>query len=315
MHSAICILNFIPLQTDSRLWEVVINDYQYSSSPHIPEEASRKAQTQSMILSWLQEVERMHMNSNTNTNTPPPKVILVYLWKFLFKLNAQTMNINNSVYDYHTDIAKQFDFVVGHVNLASFMDHELNDGMLDDFDNAKRMFLTDAHHPNKVGHLAVTYLLMTLLHGLCEWVTAARNNESDDDNDNDNDTDNDDIPLVPVGDDDTDEVESKRLHRTDDDSADDKKFLWSLAVQKHLISSRDTICSNDDNNSTASAPASALYSYRGLRSPLGSMTYDMEQPQNRDRTAGPRQMMVDIQGRETVILGKKNPLGEINKGS
>jgi hypothetical protein len=113
--------------------------------------------------------------------------------------------------------------------------------MLVDFDNAKRMFLADAHHPNKVGHLAVTYLLMTLLRGLCEWVTAARNNESDyDDNDNYNDNDNDDIPLVPVGNDTADEVESKRLHRTDDDS-DDKKFLRSLAVQKYLISSRDTI--------------------------------------------------------------------------
>ena len=79
---------------------------------NMPEE-SHIEQERSMLIAWLREVEQMRPRS--------PKVILIYLWKTPFELNEEE-KINNPVYDAHAQLAKEFDFVVGHVNLATYFD-------------------------------------------------------------------------------------------------------------------------------------------------------------------------------------------------
>ncbi len=154
LHSAIFAPNFIPPDTDLLLWEFAINDYPYS--PHISKE-TQAVQTRHMFLGWLREIERIKPH--------PPKVILIYLWKTPFRPNAN-QQIDDPVYDFHADIAKEFDFVVGHVNVASYIDHELEEL---NWTEAKHYLVADAHHPSHAGHLCISFLLMVLLRGQGEW--------------------------------------------------------------------------------------------------------------------------------------------------
>jgi hypothetical protein len=155
MHTAVFAPNLLPPDVDLMIWEFAINDYPYS--PLIPG-WSHADQTQGMLLAWLREVERISPN--------PPKVILVYLWKTPFQLNGDGM-VNNPVYDMHANLAREFDFVVGHVNLASYFDNELEDI---DFGTKRALFLADQHHISNAGHVATSFLLLTLLRGQGEWV-------------------------------------------------------------------------------------------------------------------------------------------------
>ena len=149
LHSAVFAPNFIPPKTDLLLWEFSINDYGY----HIPQETIVE-QERSMLLAWLREVETLRQQR-------PPMVILIYLWKSPFEFNDKG-RIYNPVYEAHAQLAKEFDFVVGHVNAASYFD-ELGD--LQDVNEIKRLFLADQHHPNDTGHLVITFLLLHLLRG------------------------------------------------------------------------------------------------------------------------------------------------------
>lgn len=153
LHSAVFASNFLPPNTDLLLWEFAINDYAYGD--YMLEE-SHIEQERSLLIAWLREVEQMRPR--------PPKVILIYLWKTPFELNEEE-KINNPVYDAHAQLAKEFDFVVGHVNLATYFD-EPNMPRLEDL---QRLFLSDPHHPSSAGHLAVTFLLLNLLRGKGEW--------------------------------------------------------------------------------------------------------------------------------------------------
>ena len=161
LHTALFSANFLPPEIDLIFWEFAINDYGYN--PLLGEHLAEKER--SMFLAWLLEVERLRPLN-------PPKVILVYLWKKPFELN-QKERINNPIFDAHEGLAEQFDFVVGHVNLASYMD-ELGqkdsngkDGMT--FADRKRIFLADTHHPSCKGHFAASILLLHLLEGEGEW--------------------------------------------------------------------------------------------------------------------------------------------------
>ena len=149
LHSAVFAPNFIPPKPDLLLWEFSINDYGY----HIPQETIVE-QERSMLLAWLREVETLRQQR-------PPMVILIYLWKSPFEFNDKG-KIYNPVYEAHAQLAKEFDFVVGHVNAASYFD-ELGD--LQDMNEMKRLFLADQHHPNDTGHLVITFLLLHLLRG------------------------------------------------------------------------------------------------------------------------------------------------------
>ena len=94
----------------------------------------------------------------------PPKLIFICLWKTPFELNEEE-KLNNPVYDAHAQLAKEFDFVVGHVNLVSYFD-EPNMPRLEDL---QRLFLSDPHRPSSAGHLLVTFLLLKFLRGTGEW--------------------------------------------------------------------------------------------------------------------------------------------------
>ena len=147
LHSAVFAPNFFPQNTDLFLWEFAINDYGY----HIRNESIIE-QERSMLIAWLREVEQMRPQN-------PPKVVLIYLWKKPFELNDRQQVIN-PVYDAHKQLAREFEFVVGHVNVASYFNElDVKEASL------KEIFLADRLHPSAVGHLAITFLLLDLIRG------------------------------------------------------------------------------------------------------------------------------------------------------
>lgn len=150
LHSAVFAPSFIPSESDLILWEFAINDYGY----HIPKQ-NIVEQERSILLAWLSEIQRLR------TDSPPPKVILIYLWKTPFYVNEQG-EISDPVYNAHADLAREFDFVVGHVNVASYIE----DLELKKPNQMKRLFLADRHHPNEAGHLVISFLLLNLLRGV-----------------------------------------------------------------------------------------------------------------------------------------------------
>ena len=79
------------------------------------------------------------------------------------------------MYEAHAQLAKEFDFVVGHINLASYFD-ELHAEKMLSFEDLKGLFLADAHHPNVAGHMAVSFLLLNLLRGKGDWSTLTNTN-------------------------------------------------------------------------------------------------------------------------------------------
>ena len=148
LHSAVFAPNFFPQYTDLLLWEFSINDYGY----HIPEESIIE-QERSLLIAWLSEVEKMRPQNN------PPKVIMIYLWSVPFEFTDH-QRVSNPVYDAHAQLAKEFDFVVGHVNVASYFDElRMKENDL------KQLFLADAHHPSAAGHLSIAFLLLDLIRG------------------------------------------------------------------------------------------------------------------------------------------------------
>mmetsp|Transcript_16016 Transcript_16016/g.30221 ORF Transcript_16016/g.30221 Transcript_16016/m.30221 type:complete len:668 (-) Transcript_16016:52-2055(-) len=153
LHSAMFSPNFLTDSMDLILWEFAINDYGY----HLPN-ASRISQERSILSAWLEEVKLI------SSNSPPPKVILVYLWKAPFQLDEFQQKISNPVFLSHNRMAKEYDFVIGHVNVASYLDD-----LPLSFDETKQLFLADGHHPNHLGHLTISYLLVTMLQGKEEY--------------------------------------------------------------------------------------------------------------------------------------------------
>jgi len=77
--------------------------------------------------------------------------------------------VNNLVYDSHAQLAKDFDFVVGHVNVGSYF-NELGIPKLEE-----HLFLADYFHTNQIGHLAQSYLLLKLLSGKGRWAKTKNN--------------------------------------------------------------------------------------------------------------------------------------------
>ena len=153
LHSAVFASNFLPPTTDILFWEFAINDFPYNRRNI--KKSEYFAQMRSMMIAWLQEVQKMQPK--------PPKVLLIYLWKTPFQ-QKQDGNVNNPVFDAHmlgTKLAAQFDFVVGHVNLASYFDElttiptpspgsgRLPKNKTISFQDVNKLFLADIHHPNR----------------------------------------------------------------------------------------------------------------------------------------------------------------------
>jgi len=148
LDSAVFSPNFIPPNTDIVLWEFAINDhFQFMHNP---------LQMRSVFIAWLHEIEKI--------SPRPPKVIIVYLWAFKFEWDEITQKTLQPVYEAHAHLAKEFDFVVGFINTASYLD-ELGMGL----DDSRAAFLADVHHPNETGHLLIAFLLLNLLRGEGIW--------------------------------------------------------------------------------------------------------------------------------------------------
>lgn len=145
LHSALMMDNYIPPNTDIVLWEFAINDYGYN----FENDSKRASETRNELLFWLDRVAAVQPQ--------PPLVILVYLWKRPYQ-HDENGSIVNPVFDQHQKLAAHYDFVVGHVNLASYI-QELN--LTEEI--AKKVFLADQHHPNAIGHAVVGFLLLELL--------------------------------------------------------------------------------------------------------------------------------------------------------
>ena len=97
--------NLLPPNTDILFWKFAINDYESANRDHELE--------YNIFIAWLHECEKMYPK--------PPKVILVYLWGSPFHFDENNQ-IFNPVFEIHAHLAKEIDFVVGFVNLASHFD-------------------------------------------------------------------------------------------------------------------------------------------------------------------------------------------------
>ncbi|KAL7555124.1 hypothetical protein ACHAWF_018759 [Thalassiosira exigua] len=147
LHSAVFAANFLPPDADLIFWEFSINDSDYEAS-----------EQRSALIAWLTEASRLRPGD-------PPKVILVYLWKWPFGHDDEG-RVVAPVFEAHQGVAERFDFVVGHVNLASYMDElaGAKGGEARSL-NLKRLLVQDGIHPSRMGHSAVAYLLLCLLEG------------------------------------------------------------------------------------------------------------------------------------------------------
>eukprot|EP00980_Cylindrotheca_fusiformis_P005067 scaffold1073_cov98-Cylindrotheca_fusiformis.AAC.6 len=146
LHSAMFAENFLPKNVDLLLWEFAINDGEQQQQLQ-----KQQQQQQSALLAWLQQVERM--------KPEPPKVILVYLWP-AFRLD-ESKTIINPVFVAHEQIAREFDFVLGHVNLISYI-HEMK---FPSWEDTQILYSADWMHINELGHSIVAFLLLHLVHG------------------------------------------------------------------------------------------------------------------------------------------------------
>lgn len=139
-HSGFLMHSFIPADTDIIIWEFAIND---SAAQQVNCEDVNSA-----IIIWLDQVARQ--------SSPPPLVILAYLWDRYMRPNKDG-RINGIVFQCHDRIAAAYDFVVGTINLASYLNN-LNW----DFRITKESFAADYQHPNEMGHLLLANLLWDL---------------------------------------------------------------------------------------------------------------------------------------------------------
>jgi hypothetical protein len=148
-HSAHLMTSFLPHQeVDILLWEFSIND------------GTQADDVRNAFILWLRNV--------ASRSTSPPLVILVYLWKSPFSVDK-----NGKVYcrtfEQHDMIGAEYDFVLGHVNVAAYLD-----SLRWDAHDLKAAFLADAHHPNALTHHIVAKLLSHLVSKASESFTPIR---------------------------------------------------------------------------------------------------------------------------------------------
>lgn len=148
IHSALMRHHFFPPNVDLVFWEFAINDMifkdHFTKSPIRDAKAARRS-----LEMWLDAMEQ---------NTPrPPHVILVYLWDSPFKVKMNK-TVSQLVFDAHQSFAARYPFVVGHVNLAEYVEElEWGHGW------CKQLLVRDYHHPTWLGHAMMGYLLMDLM--------------------------------------------------------------------------------------------------------------------------------------------------------
>jgi hypothetical protein len=137
-HSAHLMTSFLPHQKiDILIWEFSIND------------GTRADNVRNAFILWLRNV--------ASRSTSPPLVILVYLWKSPFSLD-ESGKVYCRTFEQHNMIGSEYDFVLGHINVAAYFD-----SLGWDFQDLKSAFIADAHHPNALTHHIIAKLLTHLV--------------------------------------------------------------------------------------------------------------------------------------------------------
>jgi hypothetical protein len=145
MHSAMLADSFLPPHIDILLWEFSIND----ESNGIRGKYWKDLEEKNQLILWLEQVSKIKPR--------PPLVVLAYLWNAPFNDDIDGKVLSDNFVS-HQRVAAEYEFVVGHVNLASYID-ELQWGMK----FLKKFFLVDTWHPSRMGHAALAHLLLDLV--------------------------------------------------------------------------------------------------------------------------------------------------------
>jgi hypothetical protein len=143
-HSMQLMHSYFPVHADIILWEFAINDALEGGR----DDASKAQNQRNQLILYLEQVARVARERQQE----PPLVILVYLWDMPFGMS--TGKIKQRTFHSHRHLAERFDFVVGHVNGAKYVDSL---GLAEA--QAKAFVIADGHHPNSRGHMILAYLL------------------------------------------------------------------------------------------------------------------------------------------------------------
>ena len=146
MHSAMLGETFFVPNIDLIIWEFSIND-QRDGATDIRNE----------FILWLHKILDIYDND-------PPPVLLVYLWNKPFSTDKYGRIIAD-VYEEHRLLGAEYGFVLGHVNLASYLD-----AFRWTEDDLTRYFLADAIHPNILAHAAVAKLMVGFVNETLESI-------------------------------------------------------------------------------------------------------------------------------------------------
>ncbi|KAI2489706.1 hypothetical protein MHU86_24873 [Fragilaria crotonensis] len=103
MHSAMLGETFFVPNVDLIIWEFSIND-----------QRDGPTDVRNEFILWLHKIVDLYDNH-------PPPVLLVYLWNKPFSTDRYGRIIAD-VYEEHRRLGAEYDFVLGHVNLASYLD-------------------------------------------------------------------------------------------------------------------------------------------------------------------------------------------------
>lgn len=144
LHTAIFYDSFIPSNTDLIIWEFSVNDGVTFESNLT--KALRRCQLN--LLAFLHEV---------GSRKYPPKVMLVYYWNTPYATRYK--KIGSTAFAALGDIGRHFDFVVGHVHMAAYIEESR---YLRCRIWQTCLFLGDKHHASEIGHLATSFLLLNL---------------------------------------------------------------------------------------------------------------------------------------------------------
>jgi hypothetical protein len=160
-HSALLAESFFPPDpVDLIVWEFAMNDEMHRCS---------RMEPRNPLLFWLLKLKQFYLPH------PTPPVILVYYWASPMSLtvpvngagnysysSVKNTPIFNPVFDVHNSLAADFDFVIGHVNVAAYLDTNMG---WNDLNNYRKVFLaeSDDHHPNALGHALTARMMQELM--------------------------------------------------------------------------------------------------------------------------------------------------------
>jgi hypothetical protein len=144
LHSALLADSYFPPNIDILLWELAINDM----TNGIRDKNLKRIEEKNQLIVWLEQVSKIKPR--------PSLVVLAYLWNTPFQIGNG--KVPNDVFISHQRVAAEYEFVVGHVNLASYVE-ELQWGK----ESSQKFLLAVQHHPSRMGHTVLAHLLLDLV--------------------------------------------------------------------------------------------------------------------------------------------------------